>query len=295
MKSFQLWCSVLAVLGLSAAACNQADRRADVGAAAAEVKTAAAIAGDQLADGWLTTKIQAQFFADKDIKGRYVNVSTHDGVVTLTGRVEDANAREQALAIAKSTDGVTRVVNQLAIGPLSGARGVPEQIDSAWITTKIQARYFVDRDVNGRNVHVTADNGVVTLYGRVQNEGERAKAIAIARETSGVSHVDDRLVAQPSSSTPGAVPTAGTVVAGAADRAVEFLDDARITSAIQAKFFLDDAIKGRRITVNTHDGVVALHGEVSSEAERAQALLLARTTAGVERVEDSLTIGATEP
>ena len=33
-------------------------------------------AGDRLADGWLTAKVQAKFFADDDIKARYIDVAT---------------------------------------------------------------------------------------------------------------------------------------------------------------------------------------------------------------------------
>jgi hyperosmotically inducible protein len=67
-------------------------------------------------------------------------------------------------------------------------------------------------------------------------------------------------------------------------------DDARITPGIQAKYFLDDKVKARRIDVNSSNGIVTLHGEVGSDDEREQALLLARTSEGVERVEDNLTV-----
>jgi hyperosmotically inducible periplasmic protein len=80
--------------------------------------------------------------------------------------------------------------------------------------------------------------------------------------------------------TSGTLPTRGVV------------DDSTVTSRIQAKFFLDQAIKGRRIDVDTHGGIVTLRGDVASDNERAQALLLARTTDGVERVEDALTVNA---
>jgi osmotically-inducible protein OsmY len=65
-----------------------------------------------------------------------------------------------------------------------------------------------------------------------------------------------------------------------------------ITSLIQAKYFLDPSVKGRTIDVSTTGGVVTLQGQVASDNERAQALLLARTTQGVQRVEDSLTLDA---
>ena len=83
-----------------------------------------------------------------------------------------------------------------------------------------------------------------------------------------------------------AVATSGTLPA----RGVA--DDSTVTSRIQAKFFLDQTIKGRRIDVDTHGGIVTLRGDVASDNERAQALLLARTTEGVERVEDALTVNA---
>jgi osmotically-inducible protein OsmY len=70
------------------------------------------------------------------------------------------------------------------------------------------------------------------------------------------------------------------------------LDDASVTARIQAKYFLDQVIKKRRIDVDTRDGIVTLRGDVAGDEERGQALLLARTTPGVERVEDALTVNA---
>jgi hyperosmotically inducible periplasmic protein len=65
-----------------------------------------------------------------------------------------------------------------------------------------------------------------------------------------------------------------------------------VTSSIQAKFFTDPDIKARHIQFDSRGGVVTLDGEVSSEAERANALLLARTATGVQRVEDHLKVNA---
>jgi osmotically-inducible protein OsmY len=84
-----------------------------------------------------------------------------------------------------------------------------------------------------------------------------------------------------------AVATSGTLPAEGA-----ILDDATVTNRLQAKYFLDPTIKGRRIQVDTQGGIVTLRGEVASDNERAQALLLARTTEGADRVEDALTVNA---
>jgi hypothetical protein len=61
------------------------------------------------------------------------------------------------------------------------------------------------------------------------------------------------------------------------------IDDSMVTSLIQARYFLDPAIKVRTIDVASANGVVTLRGQVASDDERAKALLLARTTRGVER------------
>src|SRR5687767_1513403 len=106
----------LALAGALGAACNRTDTSREAREAAADVKAAASRAGEKLADSWLTTKVQAQYFADDDIKSRYINVTSLDGTVTLKGFVESEDVRQQALQIAKNTDGVRQINDQLLIG-----------------------------------------------------------------------------------------------------------------------------------------------------------------------------------
>jgi len=151
---------------------------------------------------------------------------------------------------------------------------------------------------------VSSRDGVVTLKGRVLNDPMRTLAVAIAQNTDGVRQVVDQLnveIAPPvparaqNAATPDAVATTGTAGNTARPATVPALDDARITSSIQSKYFMDERIKARHIEVATDGGVVTLNGEVGDETERAEALLLARTTEGVKRVEDSLTVTAGQP
>jgi len=74
-------------------------------------------AGTAVNDAWITTQVHAKFFADADVKGRNIDVDTSNGVVTLSGEVHSANERAQALAKARSVDGVSRVVDKLALIP----------------------------------------------------------------------------------------------------------------------------------------------------------------------------------
>jgi osmotically-inducible protein OsmY len=175
-----------------------------------------------------------------------------------------------------------------------------EKIEDVWLATQIQAKFVGDRDIKARDVKVSANDGVVTLKGRVRNESEHQLALTLAKNTGGVKQVVDNLdvqVAGPppthivNGSTPGATATTGTNASPASPPPpVAATDDARITTSIQSKYFMDDRIKGRHIVVTTNGGVVTLTGEIADDTERAEALLLARTTEGVKRVEDNLTM-----
>jgi len=66
--------------------------------------------------------------------------------------------------------------------------------------------------------------------------------------------------------------------------------DAAITSAVKTKLVGDTKVAGTHINVDTTKGVVTLTGTVSSQAEKDEALRLARTTTGVHRVVDKLTV-----
>jgi osmotically-inducible protein OsmY len=87
-----------------------------------------------------------------------VNVDTKDGVVTLTGTVDNDAAKSQAEQAAKSTADVKSVVNNLAVKPPVVVSEDPK------IKSAVEAN-LVKYDVKG----VTADvaDGQVTLTGEI--------------------------------------------------------------------------------------------------------------------------------
>jgi hyperosmotically inducible protein len=74
---------------------------------------------------------------------------------------------------------------------------VGETIDDTTITTRVKTAMLNDEQVGGLSIDVDTFKGVVTLSGRVESETERTRAIAIARQTSGVVEVKDALQVQP--------------------------------------------------------------------------------------------------
>jgi hyperosmotically inducible periplasmic protein len=71
--------------------------------------------GDTLEDAWIHTKIVAQLIGDSKTPERKINVDVVNNAVTLRGTVDTAEARTEAERIAKQTEGVTKVTNQLKV------------------------------------------------------------------------------------------------------------------------------------------------------------------------------------
>jgi hyperosmotically inducible periplasmic protein len=64
--------------------------------------------------------------------------------------------------------------------------------------------------------------------------------------------------------------------------------DATINGKVKALLAADDLVKARNIDTDTVRGVVTLNGTVSSAAEKAKAIELARGVHGVVEVKDNL-------
>lgn len=67
------------------------------------------------ADSAITTKIKSKYVADSVVSVFNIGVRTYDGTVTLTGTVGSILARDRAVSLARNTDGVRMVNNQIVI------------------------------------------------------------------------------------------------------------------------------------------------------------------------------------
>lgn len=68
------------------------------------------------------------------------------------------------------------------------------------------------------------------------------------------------------------------------------IDDASITSSVKAKLVKDDRIRALDIDVDTHRGIVTLHGHVPSQETSERAVALARSVKGVSGVRLDLAV-----
>jgi hyperosmotically inducible protein len=154
------------------------------------------------------------------------------------------------------------------------------QASDATITGMIKTRLAADGRVSASEINVDTTKGIVTLTGNVDGQEARDAAIKLARDTSGVKEVKD-MISVRSGTASGQAPDPSRTLG-------ERVDDAGITLRVKARLLDDPLVKGLQIDVDTRDTVVFLTGTVAGEAERKQAIEIARTTEGVTNVQSNL-------
>jgi hyperosmotically inducible periplasmic protein len=123
---------VSSMLGLSGALlaapppgpAETAGQKVDQAAATAGVKLEAAKeslgeraakAGQYIDDSAITAKVKTEIFGDPALKVLQINVTTTDGVVTLSGAVDSQESIDRALAVARDNRDVKSVENGLVV------------------------------------------------------------------------------------------------------------------------------------------------------------------------------------
>ena len=188
--------------------------------AGAMTSAASAAAQQPVKDKWITMKIHSLFVPEDALEGSNIDVDTVKGVVTLSGTVVTEAGRARALAVAKSTDGATSVVDRLRIGPAerelddvardagqatsaaakeaardtkAAARTTGRKITDGWVKSKIYAQYLTESALDDSDIDIDVANGVVTLNGTVKTAAGKTRALAIAKGTDRVKSVKDNL------------------------------------------------------------------------------------------------------
>jgi len=166
-----------------------------------------AAAGDRsfmskVEDASLTARVKSQLLWNSNTSGMKIDVDTNSGIVTLSGNVDSEAEAELAEQIAANTRYVKGVENHLKVSDAQMSiddkvaretREAAQEVSDSWITAKVKSSLIYSRNVDGTDINVETDNGVVTLYGHVDSEFERESAITIARGIKGVKDVRPEL------------------------------------------------------------------------------------------------------
>jgi hyperosmotically inducible periplasmic protein len=217
--------------------------------------------------------------ANSDIKVKSVN----NGIVVLAGKADTLSSHERALEDARSVDGVRKVASEIQSPNELGDKelwndeppraGATNSASDAWITTKVKVGLMAEPGLSPFKINVDTDDGVVTLFGIVSTEQEKAAAEQQAKKADGVKGVENEL----------------QVVPDVASSRVEARDD-QLEDAVEKRLEGHTALQDDDIEVEVKNGVVRLTGTVDGAGERMTALTVARATQGVKSVVDDLRV-----
>ncbi len=207
-------------------------------------------------DPMITAAVTRSMSDDDSLATSNVSISTQMGVVTLYGNTENLRAKERAVKIALSVEGVQSVVDRISLVPATRPDAeINADLERVLSSDSVARRY-------GLAAHVK--DGVVRLEGAVDSIVAAELVTNAVKQVSGVRGVDDGLSVRPAKHRP----------------------DAEIQAEVTRLLHEDVWVDAGLLTVDVRSSVVTLTGVVGSEREKAWALRDARVP-GVASVDES--------
>ncbi len=203
---------------------------------------AAVCAAPEVTDLSISDAVEDQLRLDHAFASDLVDVTTQDGVVTLSGSVDNILAKERAARIAAKVKGVRAVVNTIAVVP-------PILRSDSEIEDDVKAALRLDPAAESYEVDVDVQDNVVTLTGRVDSWQERTLSEKVAKGVQGVTGLENKID-----------------VLYKVDR-----PDAEIEAEIEQALRWDVLVDHALIEVDVINGRVVLSGIVGSLAEKGRA------------------------
>jgi osmotically-inducible protein OsmY len=199
------------------------------------------ISAAEIADREITEAIRMDLLVNELVSAHLIDVVTKDGVVELSGPVDNMLAKEIAIRLAQSTKGVRSVIDEMEVRPV-------ETSDSD-IEKDLEFALLLDKVVDLDEVNVSAEEGAVTLSGTVSSWAEKEFAHQTAKRIRGVKSVKNDIRVKYKSDRP----------------------DNEIKPEIRRRIDSDPFVGGELIDIEVRDGKVKLNGFVGSPVERSYA------------------------
>ena len=206
-----------------------------------------------ITDADISQAIENELLWNEAVPSHLIDVSTMDGIVTLSGSVNNILALDKAMKIAQSVRGVKSVINEIEVK----GKALPD----SQVKNNVESRLFNDPVTKEYNVNINVEDGVVTLTGEVDSWKKKRITEQVAKTARGVKGVKNRLSVQFAQERP----------------------DDEIRKEIIRMMELDVVVNHNLVDVIVEDGRVTLSGSVGSAAEKHEAISIAYV-AGVESV-----------
>ena len=142
--------------------------------------------GTFIDDTVIAAKLKNLYFNNNEKIFFNVDVEVNEGRVLLTGTVETSDIRIEATKLAWGINDVVTVINEIQI---SDNDNILDYADDLVITTKINAKLLINKEINNLNYNIDTVNKIVYVIGIAQNKNELANVIDIINSVYGVKEV----------------------------------------------------------------------------------------------------------
>ncbi len=203
-----------------------------------------------------------------------VKVRAHDGIVTLSGTVQDKDDKALAGDTVENLPGVLGVKNEIVV-----ASTYPEHSDK-WMAVKIRSRLLVKGNVSAATTKVEVLDGVATLTGTADNAAQKELTGVYAMDIDHVKSVKNEIVVSPVAAPAPKEPLS------------EKIDDASITSQVKFALLSHKSTSALKTKVTTNDGIVTVSGVAANDAEKSLVSKLAGDVRGARSITNNMTVKA---
>ena len=121
------------------------------------------------------------------------------GVMTLSGNVDSADAKNQAESLAKQAAPDYTIANEIGVRPpqVANAGSVASNLDSA-IEDNFKAAIKAHENLNDQSIRGSAKNGTLVIKGSVKTAAQKKEAATLAKQVPNVQQVVNELEVKPS-------------------------------------------------------------------------------------------------
>ncbi|MGA8261997.1 MAG: BON domain-containing protein [Arenicellales bacterium] len=142
--------------------------------------------GSYIDDEAIELEIQKYRLSNRAVRDQtHLNPTSMNGVVLLTGEVENPRIKKQVVDYVRGLDGVRQVVDETQI---AGKTAVMSRTTDAWLTTKVKTTLYAKTGFDANRIKVVTEHGTVYLMGLVTH-AEADQAVDVVRYVDGVVRV----------------------------------------------------------------------------------------------------------
>ncbi len=137
-------------------------------------------------DAVIQTTINDLWFKHDTSMFLKLDMTVNQGRVLITGVVQDAQHRVEAVRLAWQAKGVVQVINEIKVAQSEGIVGYAKD---TWITTRLRGAITMDSSIESLNYSIDTVQGTVYLMGFANDQKELDLVIQKARTIPNVKQV----------------------------------------------------------------------------------------------------------